>query len=377
MTTFGTVYIPDRNQSAKDFRVLYDPVDVIRADTVAEVNGALARIMDGVRLGLRAAGWIAYEAAPAMDSALKTHPACPVPRVWFGLYRRQERVMLTALERQVSRFHLGTWKPSISEARYQEDLARIRHALAAGQTYQVNHTMRLRTAFDGDPAGLFLALYRTQPSPNAMYIDAGNIVLASVSPELFLQRRGNGLTSRPMKGTAARRGNPASDAKNEQTLRASAKDRAENVMIVDMIRNDMGRIADVSSVRARRLFAIETYPTVLQMTSTVTCRTTADWPAIMRAMFPCASITGAPKVRTMDLIRTLETTPRGAYTGCMGYISRPTTFHFNVAIRTVTVNRRRKTADYGVGGGIVWDSRADHEYRECLSKAAVLNGIGE
>ncbi len=377
MTAFGTVYIPLRDTPATGLRVLRDPVDVIRADTVAEVGGALDRIMDGVRLGLRAAGWIAYEASPAMDSALITHPVCPVPRVWFGLYRREERVTIAELERRVLPFRMGPWNPSISEARYLNDLARIRRALAAGQTYQVNHTMRLHAAFDGDTVALFLALYRAQPSPNAMYVDAGNTVLASVSPELFLRRHGNCLTSRPMKGTAPRAGRAETDAKRARMLRASAKDRAENVMIVDMIRNDMGRISEAGSVRARRLFAVETYPTVLQMTSTVTSRTTADWPAVMRAMFPCASITGAPKVRTMRLIRELETTPRGAYTGCMGYITSPTAFRFNVAIRTVTVNRRRKTADYGVGGGIVWDSRGDREYRECLSKAAVLKGIGQ
>lgn len=377
MTAFGTVYIPVRNSPRPELRVFHDPVDIIQAATVAQVNDALERIMRGVRLGLRAAGWVAYEAAPAMDSALTTHAVCPVPRVWFGLYRRkEERITLTDMERRVSRFQLGAWEPSISEARYKEDVERIRHALAKGQTYQVNHTLRLRASFDGDAAGFFLALYRAQPSPTAMYVDAGHLAVASVSPELFLQRHGKRLSARPMKGTAPRTGNVNTDAQRARALRASAKDRAENVMIVDMIRNDMGRIADAGSVRARRLFAIETYPTVLQMTSTVAARTTADWPAIMRAMFPCASITGAPKVRTMQIIRALETTPRGIYTGCMGYLNRATAFFFNVAIRTATIDRRRRTAEYGIGGGIVWDSRSDHEYRECLSKAAVLNNLG-
>ncbi len=371
----GTVYIPVRSTGEPGFRVFRDPVDVVRADTVADVGGSLNRIAAGVRRGLQAAGWIAYEAAPAMDAALTTQPVCPLPLVWFGLYRRPEYVSGMELERQQNSFCVGTWTPSISKPRYLNDISRIRQALAAGETYQVNHTMRLRTSFRGDAAALFLALYRAQPAASAMYIDAGEFALASVSPELFVRRHGNCLTSRPMKGTVSRTGNAGADTARARRLAVSVKDRAENVMIVDMIRNDMGRIAEYGSVRTPRLFAVETYPTVLQMTSTVTARTTAEWPEVIRAMFPCASITGAPKVRTMALIRGLETTPRGVYTGCMGYLSGPTAYRFNVAIRTVTIDRRRNRAEYGIGGGIVWDSQGDREYRECLLKAAVLHDL--
>ncbi len=374
-TEAGTVYIPVRSTGETRFRVLRDPVDVVSAETIADVGGALDRIADGVRRGLQAAGWIAYEAAPAMDAALRTQPVCPVPLVWFGLYRRPEYSSVADLERSRGSFHVGKWTPTISKSRYLDDLARIRRALAAGETYQVNHTLRLRTSFNGDAAALFLALNRAQPSPSAMYIDAGRFALASVSPELFLRRRGNYLTSRPMKGTVSRSGNAAEDVERARCLSASVKDRAENVMIVDMIRNDLGRISECGSVRARRLFEVETYPTVLQMTSTVTARTNAEWHEVLRAMFPCASVTGAPKVRTMALIRELETTPRGVYTGCMGYLTGPTAYHLNVAIRTVTIDRRRNRAEYGVGGGIVWDSCGDREYRECLLKAAVLQGL--
>ncbi len=374
----GTIYIPIHPRGeASVFRVFREPAEIVCAHDLNEVVPALQRVMHGVRHGLRAAGWLAYEAAPAMDAALVTHAVCPVPRVWFGLYRRAERVRFADLAGRSQAFVLGHWIPTISEARYLDDIDRIRIALAAGESYQVNHTLRLRTDFEGDPAALFLALYRAQPSACAMFIDAGDVALASVSPELFVRRRDARLTARPMKGTASRAEHAADDARRAEALRTSIKDRAENVMIVDMIRNDMGRVAVPGSVRAGRLFTVETYPTVFQMTSTVTAQCDAAWPAIMQAMFPCASITGAPKVQTMRLIRSLETTPRGVYTGCMGYIDSPTSFHFNVAIRTVTVNRPCKTAEYGVGGGVVWDSHGDLEYRECLAKATVLKQIGE
>ncbi len=375
MTDRGTVYLPIRRAGRARFRGWHDPVDVIQAATLADVGRALDTLMHGLNRGLQAAGWIAYEAAPAMDAALTVAPTCPVPLLWFGLYRRADDVAVVDLERSATPFRLGAWTPSISEDRYLADVERIRGCLARGETYQVNHTFRLRTAFEGDPLALFLRLYRAQPSACAMYIDAGDTVLASASPEMFIRRHGSLLTARPMKGTATRGTNPAADALQAQRLQTSPKDRAENVMIVDMIRNDMGRVAVPGSVRVRRLFAMERYPTVFQMTSTVTGRTTADLSAVLRAMFPCASITGAPKVRTMALIRELETTPRGVYTGCMGYFSSPTAFHFNVAIRTVTIDRPAKSAEYGVGGGIVWDSHGPREYRECLAKAAVLRSL--
>ena len=200
----------------------------------------------------------------------------------------------------------------------------------------------------------------------------GRYSIASASPELFFALDGDKLHSKPMKGTAVRGRTLAEDDANADWLAASVKNRAENVMIVDMIRNDMGQVADIGSVQTPRLFEIERYPTVLQMTSTVTAQTDAPIADIIAAMFPCASITGAPKKRTMGLIKQLEPSPRGIYTGAIGFIAPNRQVQFNVAIRTVLLDRQEKRAIYGVGGGIVWDSTAEDEYAECKVKAKVL-----
>ncbi|MCB0294853.1 MAG: chorismate-binding protein, partial [Calditrichaeota bacterium] len=196
--------------------------------------------------------------------------------------------------------------------------------------------------------------------------------VCSVSPELFFRLDGALLTSRPMKGTASRGRYPAEDRARAEWLRNSQKNRAENTMIVDMIRNDFGRIAATGSVTVPSAYDIERYPTAWQMTSTVTARSSASPAQILAALFPCASITGAPKARTMAIIGELETTPRKLYTGSIGFFSPQRRAQFNVAIRTVLIDRRSSRAEYGVGGGIVWDSAADEEFAETRTKAKVL-----
>ncbi|HEY4722495.1 MAG TPA: aminodeoxychorismate synthase component I, partial [Anaerolineae bacterium] len=267
---------------------------------------------------------------------------------------------------------LGEWTATVPWAAYERSIDAIRNYIADGKTYQVNYTYRLHAPFHGDPWNFFLTLAHRQPVGYAAYVDTGRHVICSASPELFFQLSGRDLRSKPMKGTAARGRTLAEDRANMQWLQHSEKNRAENVMIVDMVRNDMGRIAEIGSVDVPSLFAIERYPTVLQMTSTVTSRTAAPLIDILRALFPCASITGAPKVRTMKIIAELETTPRGVYTGCIGYLAPGREARFNVAIRTVTIDRDIDQAEYGVGGGIVWDSDAADEYRECEIKMRVL-----
>ncbi|MBE2225143.1 MAG: chorismate-binding protein, partial [Anaerolineae bacterium] len=227
--------------------------------------------------------------------------------------------------------------------------------------------------FQGDPWGLFSDLALAQAGGYGAYVDTGQHVLCSASPELFFRLDGDVLTSKPMKGTAVRGQTPAEDDENAAWLQQSEKNRAENVMIVDMIRNDMGRVAETGSVHVPRLFEVERYPTVLQMTSTVTAKTQASLTEIFQAMYPCASITGAPKVNTMKIIRELEPEPRGVYTGAIGFIAPNRQAQFNVAIRTVTVDREKETAVYHVGSGVVWDSNAQEEYEECLLKAKVLH----
>jgi para-aminobenzoate synthetase/4-amino-4-deoxychorismate lyase len=265
----------------------------------------------------------------------------------------------------------ATWTPSLDAAQYAARIARIREYVAAGDTYQVNFTLRLRTADAPPPAALFTRLLAAQPTPHAMLIQTPAWAVCSATPELFFDLRDGRLVSRPMKGTARRGRTPAADAAARAALARSDKDRAENAMIVDMIRNDMGRVARPGSVRVTSAFDVEAYPTVFQMTSTVECVTSAGAADVMRAMFPCASITGAPKVRTMQIIRELEEGPRGLYTGAIGRMGPGPRATFAVAIRTAVVDAAGRGV-YGAGGGIVWDSSARAEYDECLAKAAIL-----
>jgi para-aminobenzoate synthetase/4-amino-4-deoxychorismate lyase len=265
-----------------------------------------------------------------------------------------------------------TWTPNISRDAYNAAIAAVRDHIARGDTYQVNYTMRLRTPFHADAWQLFLQLLRAQPNSYAAFLDTGRFAVCSASPELYLKRESSQLTMRPMKGTAPRGRYLREDRERANWLYHSEKNRAENVMILDMARNDLGRMADVGSVHVTRLFETERYPTVWQMTSTVQATSDAPLTKILQATFPCASITGAPKARTMQIIRELEPSPRGVYTGAIGFLAPERRARFSVAIRTAVVDRERAIAEYGVGGGIVWDSEAGDEYQETRTKARIL-----
>ncbi|RME80187.1 MAG: aminodeoxychorismate synthase component I [Caldilineae bacterium] len=349
-----------------------EAVAVVEAYDPGQVREALARVERAVHeQGLYAAGYLAYEAAPAFDPALRVHPPIPsLPLLWFGLYRRPQA--LPDLPLPPAEYTLGPWRASMGPEHYADCIDRIRHYIAAGDTYQVNFTFPLHAAFAGDPLRFFADLHQAQQAAYAAYLEMGRWVICSASPELFFALEGERIVARPMKGTAARGYNLQQDARQMRWLQGSEKNRAENVMIVDMIRNDLGRVAVLGSVEVPRLYEVERYPTVLQMTSTVTARTEAPLTAILAALFPCASITGAPKVRTMEIITELETAPRGVYTGAIGFIAPGRRARFNVAIRTVAIDREAGRATYGVGGGIVWDSQAAAEYEECRLKAGIL-----
>jgi para-aminobenzoate synthetase/4-amino-4-deoxychorismate lyase len=354
-----------------------NPVRIISASSLAEILPALREIETEVNQnGLFAAGFLSYEAAPAFDSALKVRPDdSGFPLLWFGLYHAPQSTLAT--EAAHPGLHsLGdggtSWLPTITREEYETTVARLRQYLFTGDTYQVNYTFRLRGPCPASPETLFHNLVQAQGPHYSAFVDTGDFVLCSASPELFFRLEGDHLESRPMKGTQKRGLTPEDDRNQAQRLKDSEKNRAENIMIVDMIRNDMGRIAIPGSVVPERLFEIERYPTVWQMVSTVTSQTRASLSDIFSALFPCASITGAPKPRTMDIISREETTSRRIYTGSIGYLAPGRRAQFNIAIRTVLVDRRADTAEYGVGGGIVWDSEIGDEYEECWLKAKVL-----
>lgn len=361
----GTVIL----QQGGRWLCLTNPVRVLVARRPDEVMGVWQAVETAVsHQNLYAAGYISYEAAAALD--LATHPPQPddPPLVWFGLY---DRVAAIEPPQPGGAYRLGEWQSGLSLAAYEQAIGRIKEYIAQGATYQVNYTFPLRTSFQGNPLALFADLIASQRGDYMAYLDIGRYAICSASPELFFSRQGNQLLARPMKGTAPRGLTLAEDQAQIEWLRQSEKNRAENVMIVDMLRNDMGRVSRTGSVAVPDLFAVERYPTLLQMTSTVTAVSDTPLSQLLTAMFPCASITGAPKVRTMQLIRELECGPRGIYTGAIGLIG-PEQMQFNVAIRTVVVDRARETAVYGVGSGIVWDSDPVAEYEECRLKTEVL-----
>ena len=361
------IVIHDANR--KQWLKFSQPSQVIRANCLAEVSSRWQLVNKLVQENhLYAAGFISYEAASAFDSALITHKNTSFPLLWFGLYEQPEVIELPASS---ANFTLD-WQSNVSEELYHQAIAKIKNYIAQGDTYQVNYTIKLLAEFRESPWEYFLQLVQAQQADYSAYLDLEDWAICSASPELFFSRDRDLITTRPMKGTAARGYSCDRDLALANWLHNSEKNRAENVMIVDMIRNDLAKIAQLNSIQVNNLFQVEKYPTLWQMTSTVTAQTKAAIADIMPAMFPCASITGAPKSRTMEIIRELETQPRNIYTGTIGFMAPDNQAQFNVAIRTVVINKKTKQAEYGVGGGIVWDSLVNQEYQECKVKAQVL-----
>jgi para-aminobenzoate synthetase/4-amino-4-deoxychorismate lyase len=346
-----------------------------RPDEVAEV---LQQVHDASEAGSWAFGYVAYEAAAGLDPQLPGGPSSPgePPLVWFGLCDEPTQVQPLTPPAEAGP-PPGSWRPDWTDDEHAAAVAGVREHIAAGETYQCNLTDRLRSPAAGDPQALYARLALAQRGAYNAYLDLGAHVVASASPELFFEWAGDVVRTRPMKGTAPRGRTTAEDREQRRLLRSSSKEQAENLMIVDLLRNDLGRVAEVGSVAVDELFALERYPTVWQMTSEISARVPPGTGLVdlFRALFPCGSITGAPKRRTMQLIDELEPTPRGIYCGAVGLVAPPSApfrARFNVAIRTAVVDRRTGEAVYGAGGGITWGSEAAPERTELLTKAAVL-----
>ncbi len=354
----------------------------IEARSLDEVVDALAAAEAEVAAGSWVGGWVVYEASPAFDPALEVRPVegsqfAELPLVWMAVSDRRTAPIAAGR----GDHHLGPWEPATSADHHRDSIEEIRRRIRLGDTYQVNHTFLLRSRFSGDAAGLYYQLTRSQSCGYGSFIETDDWIVLSASPELFFEWRNGLITCRPMKGTT-RRGVDNSDDDAQRTwLQTSVKNRAENVMIVDMVRNDLGRIARTGSVRVPALFTTEKYDTVWQLTSTVTAqpRPGIGLVDVFSALFPSASITGAPKVSTMGIISSLETHPRGVYCGAVGFGGpgpEGPEWAFNVGIRTVVVRQSDGAAFYGTGGGITYDSEPADEYAEALLKAAVLGRMG-
>lgn len=341
------------------------------AKRIDEVLSVLEFAESEARSGSQVAVMLSYEAAPAFDSALIAHEPSDFPLAWACVV---ENDLFDGVPKD-KLVSSNPWTPRADRDEYDRSVARIRELIAAGDTYQVNYSFPLTSSFSGDAYAWYRNLCLAQGAPYSAYLNLGRYKVLCLSPELFFERRGDHVITKPMKGTVKRGRWLEEDRDLAQWLGDSSKDRAENVMIVDLLRNDLGKVSVPGSVRVSSLFDLERFETVWQMTSTVesTLKEGTSLVDLMTALFPCGSVTGAPKIRTMQIIRELERFPRGAYTGAIGFLKPGGDCIFNVAIRTVVIDTETNVATFGVGGGVTIDSTAEREYEECLVKSRFLH----
>ncbi|MCS6988566.1 MAG: aminodeoxychorismate synthase component I [Chloroherpetonaceae bacterium] len=359
----------ERNQRSFLFR---QPRSIARANSLEEVEPAFDAMEDALRRGKWLAGFVAYEAGFAFEKKLRRlFKPSSLPLVWFGEYDAPEPFEFG--ENANARATIKNVQFRVSRRDYAAAIRRIIDYIQSGDVYQINFTGKLSFEFEGDWLSLYDVLRRKQPVPYAAFINLGERAVLSFSPELFFRLQNGSIESKPMKGTAARGRANAEDDAIATWLKSDEKNRAENLMILDLIRNDIGRICELGSVCVPSLFDIERFPTLFQMTSTARgkLKEGVSLKEIFRALFPCGSITGAPKIRAMDIISELEAEPRGVYTGAIGYVSPQKEACFSVAIRTLLVSQ--SVGEMGIGSGVTIDSAQDIEYDECLLKANFLS----
>jgi para-aminobenzoate synthetase/4-amino-4-deoxychorismate lyase len=369
------VLLDDARPNGAPARLYADPVEIVRADSLDQVRPALEALRAARARGLDAAGYISYEAGAALEPAAFGH-AGSAPLLWFGLFGGHAEIPaehVPSLLPDPAGAWAGVPKPEIGRSDYDAALARVLDYIAAGDIYQANLTFRATVRVAGGAPALYALLRARARAGYGALVATGSEWLLSFSPELFFALERGRLTARPMKGTAIRGADPASDRLYAESLRSDPKQRAENLMIVDLMRNDLGRIARPGSVAVPALFEVETYPTVHQMVSSVTAELAEGLDAVdaLAALFPCGSVTGAPKIRAMQVIGEVEKDARGAYTGSIGRIDADGDAKFNVAIRTL-VPSGFGLARLGLGSGVVADSNAAAEWEECLAKGAFV-----
>ncbi|MBR0552952.1 aminodeoxychorismate synthase component I [Stakelama marina] len=371
------VLLDDARKGGASPRLYRAPVEIVRADDLASVDDVLERIEGARDRGLSAAGYLSYAAAPAFEPRAGDAGADGVPIIWFGLFDRYEVIApddFPSLLGGPGGAWIGAPQPDIDRAEYERRAARIADLIAAGDIYQANLTFRATVRAHGHPLALYAAIRDRANAGYGAIVSTGDALILSFSPELFFALQDGVLTARPMKGTAPRGKTAQEDRALAEALHGDPKQRAENLMILDLMRNDFARIAEPGSVRVPERFVVEHYPTVHQMVSGVKAKLAPDRSPVdaLRALFPCGSVTGAPKIRAMQVIGEVEQgRPRGVYTGAIGRIDSNGDAMFNVAIRTLT---RDKDGSYtlGLGSGLVADSVPGDEWDECLSKGAFL-----
>ncbi len=370
-----------RPEGAAPARLYRDPVTTITATRLEEVQPALDRVADAAEAGLHAVGYIGYEAGIALQDRLAIRPRQPIadapPLLWFGLFEGVRHIDAAALPAMLPPPEppTGPLRPLVTRADYGAAFDQVQALIRAGDVYQVNLTFPCDLPMGGALLGHYAALRDRAGAGHGGVMRIGGHGILSFSPELFFTLSRGQLTARPMKGTALRDADPARDALLARQLAQDAKQRAENLMIVDLLRNDLSRISRAGSVAVPDLFCVESYPTVHQMVSVIRAQALPGLSPVdmLRVLFPCGSITGAPKLRAMEIIGAVEPHDRGLYTGAMGWIDPDGDAAFNVAIRTICVNENSGMGRLGLGSGIVADSDVDAEWEECLAKGRFLS----
>lgn len=367
-----------RDEGAIPARLYTDPVEIITTRDLNKVPELLAKLKSH---RAHVAGFLAYEAGHGLEpriSHLVSNPDIDAPPLlWFGVFEGYQEVAPDAVADMLPP-EIGGWigspKPRLDYTAYEYALAKVKEYIAAGDVYQANLTFACDVPLMGDPLAIYAGLRARAKAGYGGIVWTGEDMLLSLSPELFFALKDGKLTTKPMKGTTVRGRDPASDAAAVEKLHSDPKQRAENLMIVDLLRNDLSRVAVPGSVAVPQLFDVETYPTVHQMTSTVTAHVCEgiDAPDVISTIFPCGSITGAPKIRAMEVIAEVETAQRSAYTGSIGRIDPGGDAAFNVAIRTLHLRAGENRATMGLGSGIVADSESGDEWRECLAKGGFV-----
>jgi para-aminobenzoate synthetase/4-amino-4-deoxychorismate lyase len=365
------IFLDDQVTLAQRF---YDaPVEIITAQVMTDIAPAMDKLETYLAQGYHAAGYISYEAGYAFEpKKFSAHNRLGgTPLLQFGIFSGYTSALPPGLPDAANDLDLNL-KPDWTEPEYTRRFHKVIDYIKAGDVYQINLTFPMRGSFSGSAQDLYDALRRRQPGKYGGVVSLGGVDIISLSPELFFKRTGNNMDMRPMKGTARRLPDPARDLALRDAMKEDAKSQAENLMIVDLLRNDLSRLSQRGSVNVPELFSLETYPTLHQMTSRVNAklREGVSVTSIFESLFPCGSVTGAPKIRAMEIIQELEEHPRGAYCGALGYMDPNGDACFNVGIRTLTLDQGQLT--YNVGSGIVLDSQAREEYDECLLKAHVL-----
>jgi para-aminobenzoate synthetase/4-amino-4-deoxychorismate lyase len=354
----------------KDCLIFENPLAVLRCNSIDNVPYYFDLMEKALNSGYYLAGFISYEAGYAFEECLKQKEHFNFPLICMGIYEKVTNKKEKFKKEKFRAYSINNIQLNITRSDYDQNIETIRRYISTGDVYQITYCIKFNFDFDGDAFSLYESLKKDQPVPYPAYIEADDFTILSLSPELFMKKCGDSIVTKPMKGTWPRGNNLWKDFLAGIKLKNDQKNRAENVMIADLLRNDLGRIGE--SIKAPILFEVAKYKTLFQMTSTVTATVNRNLSLfeLFKALHPSGSVTGAPKIRAMEIIREIEKEERKIYTGAIGFITPEKNLFFNVPIRTILLTHKK--GEMGIGGGIIWDSTPESEFDECMLKAKFL-----